>query len=396
MKTAAVARAPSELTDHPASSHAITRITLENFRNYRSLALDVPPGPVVLAGKNGAGKTNLLEAISWLMPGRGLRGATLKELDYSLPVGSPPFSPPQAGGMNGAWVMTAEILTQGITHQIGMGRAPDSEGGREKRILKIDGEIIRQQSALTRYVSIWWLTPAMDQLFNAGNSARRRFLDRLVYGFDAEHAARISRYERAMRERNALLAEDGRADTDWLSVLEQQIAEESVAITRARNTTLAAIEAAMQSMPTAFPHAQMTLQNSGGETASIIEQLFKSRPKDAASGRTLTGVHRDSLEVIHSLKAAPAEQCSTGEQKALLLAMLLAAARAKAEISAVPPILLLDEVVAHLDVDKRGQLFDLIRATAIQAWMTGTDAADFQGLQGFATLLEIADGRVVR
>jgi DNA replication and repair protein RecF len=292
--------------------------------------------------------------------------------------------------------MHAEILHGGISHNIGTGRAPDSEGRREKRLLKIDGELVRQQSDLTRYVSVWWLTPAMDQLFNEGNSARRKFLDRLVYGFDPAHAARVARYERAMRERNALLAEPAAADGDWLAILEQQMAESAIAITAARQETLAHIRTAMEAMPGSFPQARMVLvPGAEGDIQKTAERLASSRARDAASGRALNGVHRASLDVIHSIKNANAEQCSTGEQKALLLSIMLAAARAKQQVSGTPPVLLLDEVVAHLDVDKRAALFDLISGSAIQAWMTGTDAADFQGLRKFATLLEIADGRVV-
>ena len=382
MKTAAVARDLSQLTHHPASSHAVTRVMLENFRNYRALTLEVGARPVLLTGKNGAGKTNLLEAISLLMPGRGFRNASLRDLDCHT--GS------------GHWALHAEILTQGITHQIGTGRAAGEEGAREKRLLKINGEQVRQQSELTRHASIWWLTPAMDQLFNEGHSARRKFLDRLVYGFDPAHAARVARYERAMRERNALLAELALTDSDWLAVLERQMAESAVAITNARQETIARICQTMEIMPGIFPYARMRLApGAEGNIHKIAERLADFRGRDASAGRAITGVHRAELEVIHSIKNARAEQCSTGEQKALLLSILLAAARAKTAHSGLPPVLLFDEVVAHLDVDKRAALFDLISGAAIQVWMTGTDAADFQGLHGFATLLEIAEGRVV-
>ncbi|MFO0110152.1 MAG: DNA replication/repair protein RecF [Alphaproteobacteria bacterium] len=422
-------RAYAEAMNHPLPTHALTRLTLENFRNYRALTLEVGVRPVLLTGKNGAGKTNLLEAISLLMPGRGFRNASLRELDYSSPSASPPYSPPPAGGIrqreqakeiqktlpppaggvgggNGAanfdvkrsspWVIHAEILTQGITHQIGTGRATGEEGAREKRLLKINGEQVRQQSELTRHASIWWLTPAMDQLFNEGHSARRKFLDRLVYGFDPAHAARVSRYERAMRERNALLAEPVLTDSDWLAVLERQMAESAVAITTARQETIARICQTMEIMPGIFPYARMRLApGAEGNIHKIAERLADFRGRDASAGRAITGVHRAELEVIHSIKNARAEQCSTGEQKALLLSILLAAARAKTAHSGQPPVLLFDEVVAHLDVDKRAALFDLISGAAIQVWMTGTDAADFQGLRDFATLLEIAEGRVV-
>lgn len=371
-----------------AAPHAVTSLTLENFRNYRTLTLNVPARPVVLTGHNGAGKTNILEAISLLSPGRGLRSAKLREMDN------------RAGG---AWVVAAEVTTNGEVTQIGTGR--DTEAQVEKRILKINGEKERKLSALAQHVAIQWLTPSMDQVFIEGGSARRRWLDRIVYGFDPEHAARVSAYELATRERNRLLSDIHGADTYWLSVLEQQMAEHAVAMTLARKDTVKRIMDSMNEGLLAFPTAELQLQGaieqwlsdglSALETeAKFADRLMELRHIDAASGRANEGPQKSHLHVIHNPRNLPAEQCSTGEQKALLLAVTLAAARARMTWCGQPPVLLFDEVIAHLDVDKRRALFDLISTLTIQAWMTGTDAADFQGLEGGATHLKIDSGKL--
>lgn len=369
------------------SAHTITALTLENFRNYPQLRLELPPQPVVLTGHNGAGKTNILEAISLLTPGRGMRGAKLREMD--------------AIGGAGAWVVAATLQAQGRQLQIGTGR--DAEAAMEKRIVRIDGETVRKQAALAEQVCIQWLTPSMDQVFMEGGSARRKLLDRITFGFTPEHAVRVTAYESVMRERNRLLADRGRADPYWLSVLEQQMAEHGTAITLARLEAMERIRTHLAEPLAGFPRAVIALHGaieswlSEGVSAldaeaKLAERLRELRPIDGASGRASEGAHRSHFHVIHSEKNMTAERCSTGEQKAVLLSLILAAARARVGWCGQGPILLLDEVVAHLDVDKRGQLFDLIRHSAIQAWMTGTDAADFQGLGGNCTHLEIAGG----
>lgn len=373
------------------SPHAITKLTLENFRNYRALSLELPARPVILTGHNGAGKTNILEAISLLCPGRGLRKSTLKQMDNQAASSAP-------------WVVTVEVQSRDEAYRIGMGR--DGESQRDKRILKIDGELVRGQAVLTQVTNVQWLTPGMDQLFMEGGSARRKFLDRMVYGFDPEHAVRVAQYELAMRERNKLLSDRALADPYWLSVLEQQMSEAGIAITIARQETLVRITQAMQELNPKFPKAITDLQGTletwlaNGLSALDAEAKFASRLAeirglDSAAGRAMEGVHRSHFHVIHSLKNAIAEQCSTGEQKALLLSLMISASVARAAWCGLAPILLLDEVIAHLDVDKRNCLFDVISSTAIQAWMTGTDAADFQGLQAFASVLEIKDGRAM-
>lgn len=370
-------------------THAITRLNLENFRNYSSLGVSVSPHPVVLIGHNGAGKTNILEAISLFAPGRGMRGAKLKTMD--------------ALEGHGAWVVSASVLSHGEEVPIGTGRDPQS--AMEKRIIKINGEKIRTQAALAKSICVQWLTPSMDQVFIEGGSARRDLLDRIAYGFDPEHAARVAAYGKAMRERNRLLSERGNyADPAWLTVLERQMAEHAVAMTFARLDAIARITGAMEEDIAGFPTAQLSLEgrvetlthslSALDAESQLAEDLATVRQEDARSGRSSLGAHRSHLTVIHRVKGREAGLCSTGEQKAMLLALTLAAARARAAWCGMPPILLLDEVIAHLDVDKRARLFDLIRSSGIQAWMTGTDAADFQGLEGFATTLKISGGMV--
>lgn len=374
-----------------AAPHAITSLRLENFRNYRSLAITLPAQPAVLRGANGMGKTNILEAISLLAPGRGLRGAKLREMDRIGPDGN-------------AWVVAADVAMREETNFIGTGR--DGESTAEKRIIKVNGERVKSHAALTNYAAIQWLTPSMDQVFSEGSTVRRKFFDRIVYSFVPEHAARVVAFESAMRERNRLLVDRIRpADPYWLSVLEQQMAEHGVAITLARQEVLARLQKELTEDIAHFPRANLRLMGmlegwlDEGDSALDVEGRFAERlmlvrGADAVRGRSSIGPQRSLWEVIHSQKQMPAENCSTGEQKALLLSILLAAARARKAWCGVAPILLLDEVIAHLDVDKRACLFDLIRHTQIQAWMTGTDAADFRGLEGYSTQLEIDGGMV--
>ncbi len=368
--------------------HAITSLTLENFRNYQSLSLALPPQPVVLRGRNGAGKTNILEAISLLSPGRGFRHGKLKEMDRD---GSYP------------WVVAAKVIAGDTENQLGTGRDPESNI--ERRISKVNGEKVKGAVNLAEHISVQWLTPSMDQVFLEGGTARRKFFDRIVYSFVPEHAARVSAYELAMRERNKLLADRHTADPYWLSILEQQMAEHGVALTLARLDVLTRLQGTLEEEISHFPRALIALEgtlecwleegiSALDVEAKFAERLLILRGADAARGRASEGPHRSHLSVIHREKEAAAERCSTGEQKALLLSIMLAAARARAAWCGLPPILLLDEVIAHLDVDKRASLFDLMKALQVQAWMTGTDAADFRGLEGSATMLEIDGGTV--
>ena len=385
------------------ASHAITKLNLQNFRNYLALGIEMPVRPVVLVGHNGAGKTNILEAISMLAPGRGLRGAKLRVMDHQSAVNKDIAHAPLT---TSPWVVSVQVQTRDQTVQIGTGR--DGEASVEKRIIKVDGEKIRSQSALTKSVCVQWLTPSMDQVFIEGNTARRKLLDRLVYGFDPEHAARVAAYELAMRERNKLLIDRGQyADGSWLNVIERSMAEHAVAMTLARLETIGRIREVMREEITGFPVAHLSLHGiveswlAEGMSAldaegKLANRLAINRVNDMRSGRCSEGVHRSYFEVIHSEKSMEAELCSTGEQKAMLLSLVMASALARRQWCGLPPILLFDEIIAHLDVDKRRRLFDLISTAGIQAWMTGTDAADFQGLDGFATTLKITGGTVAK
>ncbi len=363
---------------------------MENFRNYRMLDIAVDSKPVVLVGRNGSGKTNVLEAISLLSPGRGIRKSALREMDNRA--------------VNAPWVVSATLAKGEMEHQLATGRDGDSSA--DKRILKIDGTRERKQAVLCRYLAVTWLTPQMDTLFIEGNSARRKLLDRLVYAFDPEHAERVSAYEQAMRERNRVLY-DRAADPHWLLVLEQQMAQHAIAIIIAREETLGRIRTQMARANSVFAAAEWMLIGTieswlkngisavecEGRYAEILKEL---RSKDAASNRAAEGAHKSRLQVIHRGKNMPAEQCSTGEQKSMLLSLLLNHASARSSWCLEPPIVLLDEVVAHLDVEHRKELFDAMLEGGMQTWMTGTEASDFQGLEQVAAWVQVDDGGAVR
>ncbi|MDE3015314.1 MAG: DNA replication/repair protein RecF [Pseudomonadota bacterium] len=386
----------------PRDVLSISSLSLHCFRNYASAHIEISPAPVVLTGRNGAGKTNILEAISLLTPGRGLRRARVSELNHRphpdlLPVGK------GDAPVEDVWAVSANITGMQGSVQIGTGRDPEAET--DKRIVKMDGKTARSQAELARHLAMIWLTPQMEQLFNDGTSAGRRFFDRLVYSFDAEHASRINEYDFAMRERNKLLA-DNRADAAWLEALEATMAETGAAIASARLLACDHINHTIAASTLSFPKAQLEIHGAienglaGGETAVTIEEWFKKklrehRGRDAAAGRALDGAHRSSLCVTHIEKSMPAERCSTGEQKALLLSIVLAQAQSGAKWHGVVPVLLLDEVAAHLDATRRLELFEEICQIGAQVWMTGTDPLLFEGMQGKAQFLRVENGSVV-
>jgi DNA replication and repair protein RecF len=377
----------------PASGAvAVRRLVLTDFRGYGAARLQVSAAPVVLFGPNGAGKTNLLEALSFLAPGRGLRRARLGEIDRRLRTPEGALGEP-AGG---AWAIHASLETPVGALEIGTGREASQTS--ERRVLLIDGESAKSQAALARHLGVVWLTPAMDRLFVEGGSARRRFLDRLVYGFDAEHAQRVSAYEQAMRERARLLR-DGPLDASWLTALEGTMAETGIAIAAARRETVARLDQASAEAIGPFPATRLALT---GEIEALLERLpalgaedrarlKELRRQDAESGTTLLGPHRSDLVVRHAITGMPAAEGSTGEQKALLIAIVLAHARLQAALRDRAPLLLLDEVAAHLDPARRGALFGEILRLGAQAWLTGTDAALFEGLRGRAQFFSVAD-----
>lgn len=371
-------------------SISVGSLALTHFRNYASMRIEVSPQPVVLTGRNGAGKTNILEALSLLMPGRGLRRAKLSELDNQQISGLP-------------WVVAVTLEGAQGTVKIGTGRDVESEDT-DRRIIKIDGQVIRGQSDLTDHVAMSWLTPQMEQLFQEGSSAGRKFLDRLVFGFDGGHATRVSAYDHAMRERNKLLSL-GRADPFWLDSLEQTMAENAASIASARIFAAEHIDFAIAASPLSFPKASLLvvgfvedmLKNGASALAAetaFREALLKGRNKDAATGRTQLGTHRSELCVTHVEKGMPAPSCSTGEQKALLLSIVLAQARIGATSHGVVPLLLLDEVVAHLDATRRLELFEEICQIGAQVWMTGTDVSLFADLKGKAQFFKVDDGKI--
>ena len=371
----------------------VERLTLTNFRNYESATLELGPEPVVLAGANGSGKTNLLEAVSLLAPGQGLRRAAYADIA-------------RASG-DGSWSVAAKVHTDLGAVDIGTGIAAGAENA-TGRIVRIDGVTKPGSGVLADYVEVAWLTPAMDGLFTGAGSERRRFLDRLILCFDAEHGRRASRFERAMQQRNRLLSDDVR-DNARFQGLEDVMAETGVAIAAARAEAAAALGAISErrrarDQASAFPWAVIAVEgtleaNLGSMPALDVEERYKAalrsgRERDRAAGRTLEGPHRSDLVVEHGPKAMPARLCSTGEQKALLLGLVLSHAELTAERqSGRAPILLLDEVTAHLDAARRAALFQEILAIGTQAWMTGTDAEAFSALGERARFVAVEEGR---
>ncbi|THD58328.1 DNA replication/repair protein RecF [Phenylobacterium sp.] len=363
---------------------ALIRLTLTDFRAYARAELALDGRPVFLVGPNGAGKTNLLEAISLFTPGRGLRGSSLAEVGRRLP----------GEAMGRAWAVSATVSAAGEETPIGTGV---EQAGATRRTVRIAGETV-PPGRLADHLRQVWLTPAQDRLFLEGAAERRRFFDRLVFAAIPRHAAHAQAYERAQRERMRLLTDQGQPpDPAWLSALEARLAEAGALVAEARATTLAALQAEIDSRgERPFPQARLALTGeweqmaaAGAEIADIEARLARAlaeaRPRDAAAGRALTGPHRGDLSVIHAEKDRPAAECSTGEQKALILNLVLAQAARLARADSSPsPILLLDEVSAHLDARRRTALFDEIEALSLQAFLTGADDHLFEGLGGRA------------
>lgn len=355
----------------------LDRLTLSDFRSHED-ALIVPRHRfVVLTGENGAGKTNILEAVSLLVPGRGLRGAPIADMARQ--------------GGSGGFGIAAQV--DGVT--IGTGVAADTPGRRQVRI---NGENVAA-NALAERLAMIWLTPAMDRLFVDSAGGRRRFLDRLVLALHPAHAVHAARYEAAMRARNKLLQQGGGADPAWLNALEAQMAEHGEAIARARADLADRLDEAMASGEDGpFPRPSVNLIGWTPGDVPLDVQLRSGRRRDASAGRALSGPHRTDLAVVHVAKQQAASLCSTGEQKALLLGLLIGHAGMIAQARGRPPVLLLDEVAAHLDPVRRRALFDALAALGGQVWMTGTEPGLFEGLdggQGGATWLHVGAGRVV-
>lgn len=350
---------------------AIARLALADFRNHADALIAPDAAMVVLTGENGAGKTNILEAVSLLAPGRGLRGAALADMARQ--------------GGPGGFAISAHMGD----NQVGTGAdaaAPD------RRQVRVDGRTV-SASSLAGLVAISWLTPAMDRLFLESAGGRRRFLDRLVLALRPSHAHHATRYEAAMRSRNNLLAEEAPADPAWLAALEAQMAEHGAQLDAGRRDLVAALSAHLNTLSDGpFARPALALDGWSGNEADLEQALRESRPRDRAAGRTLVGPHRADLLVSHVAKNQPAALCSTGEQKALLLSLILAHAEI-ARTPGRPLLILLDEVAAHLDAVRRGALFERLRATGGQVWMTGTEPSLFEGL-GDATRLHVSAGQV--
>jgi len=369
----------------------LSKLTLTNFRNYAALSLDLAPGAVVLSGDNGAGKTNLLEAISLLTPGRGLRRA--------------PYGDVAREGGDGGFALHARVEGPEGQAEIGTGVSGGDAAGEGGRRVRINGAPARSAEDMLEWLRVVWLTPAMDGLFPGPAGDRRRFLDRLVLAIDPSHGQRALDYEKAMRGRNRLLTEGSR-DGAWFDAIETQMAETGVAIAAARTELVRLLAAMIDKLPGSgpFPQADISLagelENELGVTPAVdVEERFRAalargRERDRAAGRTLDGPHRSDLVVRHRPKSMPAELCSTGEQKALLVGIVLSHARLTGEMSGLTPILLLDEIAAHLDSGRRAALFSILEDLNCQAFMTGTDAALFSSLAGRAQFLTVDHGSV--
>ena len=368
------------------TAYTVTRLALSAFRSYETLTLEVDARPVVLTGENGAGKTNILEALSLLSPGRGLRGAALIDSARVLPGEDEPQRP---------WAVAATVEGPDGTFNVGTGLHHGKDGSVGKlRAAHINGAATAATTALSETCRVLWLTPAMDRLFLESPGDRRRFLDRLTLAFEPAHGQHANAYDKAVRERMRLLKDNG--DRDRLQAIEAQMAASGLAVANARARTAERLKADLPPLTDAFPEASLAITGSFEESrtpgdegeARFREELARRRRLDTEAGRTTFGPHTADLAVRHLGRNREAADCSTGEQKALLIGMTLAAARAQARTgSGAAPLLLLDEIAAHLDARRRAALFDEICALGAQAWMTGTDPQLFTGMgdrgQGF-------------
>jgi DNA replication and repair protein RecF len=372
----------------------IHRLSLTHFRNYRAASLNTGRDMVALVGPNGAGKTNCLEAISFLSPGRGLRRATLEDVA-------------DVQG-DGSWAVAAEIEGALGLATLGTGiEAPLGEAQATSRRCRIDRESASSAAAFGDHLRMVWLTPAMDGLFMGAASERRRFLDRLVLAIDSEHSGRVSALDRSLRSRNRLL-EVRNFDDHWCDAIERETAELAVAVAASRGHTAQKLAAMLRArgQASAFPSAEIALdgwmENALlAEPATAVEDRYRNilramRARDAAAGRTLDGPHLTDLKVIYAPKNMPARDASTGEQKALLIGLVLAHATLVAETTGIIPLLLLDEVVAHLDPERRGALFGELTKLGAQVWLTGADPAAFSDLGNGCDIFDVDNGRIAR
>jgi DNA replication and repair protein RecF len=372
----------------------IHRLTLTHFRNYRAASLETRGDVVVLVGPNGAGKTNCIEAISYLTPGRGLRRATLEDVADNQG--------------DGSWAVSAEVEGALGLATLGTGiDAPGAEASATSRRCRIDREPVTSAAAFGDHLRMVWLTPSMDGLFLGPASERRRFFDRLVLAIDSEHSARVSALDRSLRSRNRLL-EVRNYDDHWCDAIERETAELAVAVAAMRGQTVTKLAAMLRARgeTSAFPSAQIMLdgwmENAlMAESATSVEDRYREilrqgRARDAIAGRTLDGPHLTDLQVIYAPKGMPARDASTGEQKALLIGLVLAHASLVTEMTGITPLLLLDEVVAHLDPGRRTALFDELSRLGAQVWMTGADPQAFVGIGTSGEIFGVDSGQIAR
>jgi len=381
------------------AAFSVGQLALSDFRSYAGLRLDVPAGPglIVLVGPNGAGKTNVLEAISFLAPGRGLRAAAPAEpTRWGAAAAGPALRP--------AWAVAARVDGPHGTHEIGTGLDPEADAP-ERRLVRVDGTPARAQGRLRETFAVHWLTPPMERLFQDGAGERRKFVDRVAAGLAAGHAELKQNYERAARERIRLLADSGAgAEPGWLASLEARMAETGIALACARAAAADRLDAACREARGVFPGARVAMTGAVEDWLAespalaaeerLLRALRDSRERDALTGTTRVGPHRSDMAVRHAGADRAAEQCSTGEQKALLIALVLGAADVLADAHGARPTLLLDEVAAHLDRVRREALFAALLDSGVQAWLAGTEREPFAPLAGRALFLAVGAGAI--
>lgn len=390
-----------------AIKSGVKRLTLADFRNYAYLRINTDLNPVVITGENGSGKTNILEAISFLTPGRGLRSARLADVKRIAPC----LVPNDYIAGKTAWAVSSIVCNNNEDYEIGTGiessfrESDDETRSFDRRVVKIDGQKITSQSDLGKYISAIWLTPQMDRMFRGGSQPRRGFLDRLVYAFDIEHAKRTANFEHLYREWFQLI-KSGRSDGHWLSSLEENMASVGVAIAAARRELIARLNTFILHEPDdVFPNVELSLEGT-------IEQMLDSKPaidvedyyigllqkqrKNVLYSEYVDGINRTDFKVLYKKKRMPAELCSTGEQKSLLVGIIMAQTKCQTLDKGFAPVLLLDEVAAHLDDAKREALLSKIRELNVQAWITATDPTLFASMRGFAQFLEVKNNTVYR
>lgn len=397
----------AKLNEITQEKSGVTRLTLSDFRNYRNLRIEANIAPIIITGENGSGKTNILEAISFLTPGRGLRSARLADIKRILPPEE------EILNINGGWSVAAEILKNNEEYLIGTGTQKsfreDAEEDEiknfERRIVKINQQKITQQSELGKYVSAIWVTPQMDRLFLGGTQPRRSFLDRLVYAFDLEHAKRTANFEHLYRQWFQIL-KTGHADEHWLQSVETDMASLGVAIAAARRELIARLNTFIEHEPDdIFPDVRLELDGTIEKMLDTlpavrveqfyIELLAKQR-RNVLYNDYVDGVNRTDFKVYFKKKNMPAELCSTGEQKALLVSIILAQTKCQILDKGFAPILLLDEVTTHLDDKKRDALLLKIAGLHLQAWITSTESQNFAAIQNISQFLEVRDNKVFK